>query len=154
MKIAIIYDSKYGNTKQLAEFIADSIRSSGHEVRLYRTRRSKAKDLLAFEPEALLVGGPTHMGGPARALGKYLKKIGKKIKKRPSVEIKKTGIFNCYVENIVCDKIKDKISDCFPDIKIYEKFLPIKVGGMKGPLLNNWKDQARFFIDGFLSFLV
>ena len=153
MKVAILYDSKYGNTKKIAEYLADKVNSSGHEVRLFRTGESKPENLLNFIPEVILVGGPTHMGRPARALGKYLKKMGKLIKKGSSVNIKKSGVFNCYNNNIVCHKIKNNVADIFTDVEIYENSLPIKVGGMKGPLPSNWEDDAAAFIAEFLGFI-
>ena len=45
MKIAVLYDSKFGNTKQLAEFLADRLGSSGYEVKTFRTTEIKPTDL-------------------------------------------------------------------------------------------------------------
>jgi len=62
LKIAILYDSKYGNTKKLAEFMAEQLQEGGHEALLFRTKKTKPTELFIFQPEALLVGGPTHIG--------------------------------------------------------------------------------------------
>ena len=59
MKIAILYNSKYRNTQQVAEFLVEKTQAGGHEVLLFRTTETKLADLLAFQPEAILVGGPT-----------------------------------------------------------------------------------------------
>ncbi|NVM54390.1 MAG: hypothetical protein HWN66_11865 [Candidatus Helarchaeota archaeon] len=153
MKVAILYDSKYGNTKQVAEFLAEKVGAGGHEGHLFRTGESKPEDLLAVEPEVLLVGGPTHIGRPARALRKYLKKMGKIIEMGTSVEVKQLGVFNCYNNDIVCDKITKKIVQVFPNVKIYEISLPLRTKGLRGPLSNDWEDKASTYIAGFLNFL-
>jgi len=156
MKIAILYDSKFGNTKQLAEFMADKIQVGGHNVQLFRTKKTKPKELLAFQPDAILVGGPTHMGKPALTLGRYIKKLGKL---GQSSTIHKAAIFNCYSGNDVCKIIQMQISEVFPNIEIFEKTLPIRTGGENGEnwkeisLQKDWKEQAGSFISEYLHIL-
>ena len=156
LKIAILYDSKYGNTKQLAEFMAEKIKSSGNEVHLFRTKKSKPKELLAFQPEALLVGGPTHMGKPALTLGRYIKKLGKNV---PSSTINKAAVFNCYTGDIVCNIIQNQVSEVLPQIEFLEKSLPIRTGGENAELWkevalqNNWEEETSNFVSDFLNFL-
>jgi len=156
LKIAILYDSKYGNTKQLAEFMAEQLQEGGHEALLFRTKKTKPAELLACQPEALLVGGPTHMGKPALTLGKYIKKLGKL---GQTSTIHKAAVFNCYTGDIVCDAIKNLISDALPQIEIVEKCLPIRTGGENAELWkevalqNNWKEETSNFISNFLTVL-
>jgi flavorubredoxin len=156
MKIAILYDSKYGNTKQLAKFLAEKMQAGGHEVQLFRTTETKPAELLAFQPMAILVGGPTHFGKPARTLGKYIKKLGKL--GHPST-IHKAAVFNCYTGDDVCKTIQDQISDALPQIEMFEKSLPVRTGGQTGDnwkevaLSNNWKEDASSFLSAFLTFL-
>ena len=156
MKIAILYNSKYGNTKTIAEFIVEQIQAGDHEVKLFRTKNTKPTELLAFQPEAILVGGPTHFGRPTSSIGKYIKKLGKLGQTSP---IQKAAVFNCYTGDIVCNIIKTQISEALPQIKIFEKSLPIRTGGENGELWkkvalqNNWKEETSDFISGFLSML-
>lgn len=154
MKIAILFDSKYGNTKQIAEFLAEKLQAGGYTVQLFRTTKTKPADLLAFQPEALLVGGPTHMHKPARALSQYIKKLGKLGHQSP---IFKAAVFNCYTVDNVCKTIQDQISDAFPQIKICEKSLPVDrklVDNWKEVVLpNNWQEDAISFLSAFLNFL-
>jgi len=156
MKIAVLFDSRYGNTKKLAEYMAEKIQASGNEVSLFRTKKTKAKELLAFQPEALLVGGPTHMGKPALTLRKYIKKLGKN---GHSSTIHKAAVFNCYTGNIVCDVIQNQISDALPQIEFLEKSLPIRTGGENAELWkevalqSNWEQETNNFLSAFLNFL-
>lgn len=153
MKVAVLFDSKYGNTKQLAEFLAEQLGSSDHEVKTFRTKETEPIDLLAFEPEAILFGAPTHVGSPARTLGKFIRKIGKLIEEGTSANVKKAATFNCNNGDDVCHKIAKKVSEAIPKIELYNNSLPVQTGGMKGPLPANWKDLAITFIKGLESFL-
>ncbi len=153
MKIALLYDSKFGNTKQLAEFLADQLVSNGYDVQTFRTKKTIPLDLLNFEPEVILVGSPTHGPGPALTLRKYLKNIGKLIKAGTPSNIKKAAVFNCNCGRNVCEDIACRVQEILPQLEIYEIHLPIKVGGIRGPLPATWQTQALEFISGFLSFL-
>ena len=154
MKIGIIYDSKYGNTKLVAEFLAEKIQDAGHEVQLFRTKKTKPAELLAFQPEAILVGGPTHFGKPTRTLAKYIAKIGKL---GHSTIIDKAAVFNCHIGDDVCKNIQNLISDALPQIKVFEKSLPVDrrlIDNWKDVALpENWEEDASSFLSALLHFL-
>lgn len=154
MKIAILYDSKYGNTKLLAGFLAEKMQAGGHEVQLFRTTKTKPAEVLAFQPVAILVGGPTHFGKPTRTLSKYIKKLGKIGR---SSTIHNAAIFNCHTGNDVCKTIQNQISDALPQIEIFEKILSVDrrlVDNWKEIVLpNNWKEDASSFLSAFLTSL-
>jgi flavodoxin len=150
MKIAILYDSKFGNTKKVAEFLAENMQASNHQVRLFRTTETRPQDLILFQQVVMLVGGPTHGRNPAYTLGKYIKNLGKGAQE---ITIRKAAFFNCNNDTNVYKKIESQILKMLPKIEIYEKSLPIKTGGLRGPLPDNWKDAASVFISAFLSTL-
>ena len=154
MKIAILYDSKYGNTKKVAEFLAEKIQNEGHEVKLFRTTESKPAELLTFQPEAILVGGPTHMHKPARTLSNYIKKLGKLGR---ASTIQKAAVFNCYTGDNVCEIIQTEISKVLPQIQICEQCLPVnrrEVDNWQEVVLpENWEEDASTFLSAFLTFL-
>ncbi len=152
MKIAVLYDSKFGNTKQLAEFLAEQLNTGGHEAKVFRTTESKPRDLVAFEPEVLIAGAPTHAWNPARTLGRYIKKIGKALKKG-SKSIRKAAAFNCNNKTDVCHKIEKQLSNAIPDVEIHDKSLPVTALGMEGPLPENWKDLVTTFVSSLEHFL-
>ena len=56
MKIAVVYRSKYGTTKQYAEWIADAL-----EARLFDSRMEKATQLIDFD--MVIYGGGLYAGG-------------------------------------------------------------------------------------------
>ena len=150
IKVAILYDSKFGNTKQVAEFLTERIQASNHQVRLFRTTETKTQDLLAFQPAVILIGGLTHFRNPARTLGKYIKNLGE-----PGQEstIRKAAVFNCYSITIVCKRIESQILKVLPKVEIFEKSLPVQIGGQRGLLSDNWKEDANVFVSAFVTFI-
>ncbi len=153
MKIAILYESKYGNSKQVAEFLAEKIQESGNFVQIFRATKTKPSQLIAYQPVALIVGGPTHFGKPVRSLTKFLKKLGKL-----NSQISKAAVFNCYTGDNVCINIKEQITINLPKIELLEKSLPVctsadGIDWKKIALPNNWKDDTNAFLSEFMRFL-
>ena len=65
----VVYYSRSGNTKEMAEIIAKSMNEAGLPTECKSVDKVKAEDLLTFD--ALVVGSPTyygHMAGPVRQL--------------------------------------------------------------------------------------
>jgi NAD(P)H dehydrogenase (quinone) len=68
-KGVVIYYSRSGNTKQMAEIIAKSMNNSGLSTDCKSVEKVKAEDLLTYD--AIVVGSPTyygHMAGPIKQL--------------------------------------------------------------------------------------
>lgn len=58
-KVLIAYDSRTGNTKQMAEFIAEGVRISGHEAELEKITAIKNEKALQ-DYDAYVFGCPTY----------------------------------------------------------------------------------------------
>jgi len=74
MKVLVAYHSLYGNTKQVAEAIADQVKSEGHELKLQSVMEG-VPEILDFD--AMFVGSPTRIAkatGPAK---RFVKKVAK-----------------------------------------------------------------------------
>jgi len=72
MKMAkgiVVYYSRSGNTKQMAEIIAKAMNEAGLPTECKSVEKVKAEDLLGYD--AIVVGSPTyygHMAGPIKDL--------------------------------------------------------------------------------------
>ncbi len=68
-KAIVIYYSRSGNTKEMAQIIAKSMTEANMPTECKSVDKVKAEDLLAFD--AIVVGSPTyygHMAGPIKQL--------------------------------------------------------------------------------------
>lgn len=65
MRALVMYESMYGNTRAIAEAIAEGLASQGVETALEPV--AEADPAMAEGVELLIVGGPTHAHGMSRA---------------------------------------------------------------------------------------
>jgi NAD(P)H dehydrogenase (quinone) len=70
-KVLIVYYSKTGNTKEMAELIAEGVRREKDiEVEVKATRDTKVEELLDFD--GIVVGSPTYYGSMAAEVKKLI----------------------------------------------------------------------------------
>ncbi len=62
-KILVIYYSRTGNTKKMAELVAEGIKKEGVEALLKDVDEVKASELLDYD--GIVIGSPTYYGGMA-----------------------------------------------------------------------------------------
>ena len=79
-RVFIVYDTKYGNTKVVAEKIAEGMGElKGMETEVSDVKKVDLKEIESFD--AILIGAPTHFGGPSRTIMKFIDKLsGLKLK--------------------------------------------------------------------------
>ncbi len=75
MKLAIVYYSESGNTKQAAEYVAEGMKKAGAEVGLFEL--DKIDEAFVAEAKAVVFGAPTFYADTcavrdARLSGQYL----------------------------------------------------------------------------------
>jgi len=69
MRALVVYESMYGNTRDVAAHVAQGLRPT-HEVTLVPA--GQAKEDLVAAADLLVVGGPTHMHGVSTAASRRL----------------------------------------------------------------------------------
>lgn len=69
-KILIVYYSETGNTKKMAELIAEGVKEEKVEVVIKNVEDTNAKELLDYD--GIIVGSPTYYGLPAYQIKKLL----------------------------------------------------------------------------------
>ena len=142
-KVIVVYESKYGNTKLVAETIAEGMK----EVEGVETVVSGVKEVdLSKIPDydAILVGSPTHIGGPTGGIKKFIGKLGKL-----PLEGKFFAAFGIYMLNKSFEeatkKLEKRIKDKVPGAIQAAPGLSIKVQGMKGPISEGELPKCKEF---------
>ena len=69
-KVLVLYYSRTGNTKQMAELVAEGARAAGGDVILKDVGQTKADELLDYD--AIVIGSPTYYGSMASEIKKLL----------------------------------------------------------------------------------
>ena len=133
MKGIVIYDTSYGNTKIIAETIAETLKASGLEVDLSHVK--DVKELHAKDYDFIVLGSPTRIGNMSFTLSRF---ISGKIKEEEWKD-KPFVSFDTEMETSIeqsapnaAEKIADKLSG-----KGLKQILPVlktAVLALKGPL--------------------
>lgn len=141
-RVAIIYESIYGNTRQIAEEIREGIREGGNiEVRLTHPGGIHTDDLSNYD--VILFGSPNHNQAPTLNLMKFIDRLA-----IVELENKLGTVFDTYTggnEGIAVKKLENKIKEKLPGIKLVMEGGSFKVSGRKGPLIEGEVEKARRF---------
>jgi len=141
-KVIVIYESKYGNTKLVAEEIVEGIRKvEGIEVALSELKEVDLDKILDYH--AILIGSPNHFGGPTRSIKKFIDRLGKLTLKKRAF-----AVFDTYIKRDLektVKKMEKRIKEKVPESKLLVPGLSIKVQGMKGPILEEELPRCKEF---------
>ena len=141
-KAIVVYESKYGNTRLVAEAIIEGMREvSGTEATLSELKEVDLNQIADFD--AILVGSPNHMGNATRGIRKFIDKLGKL-----GLEGKWVGVFDTYLSQDfekATRKMEKQISKKAPGLKPAAPGLSIRVEGMKGPITEGELPKCKEF---------
>ena len=130
-KVFIVYDTKYGNTKLVAEKIAEGVRETrGIEAEIGDVKQVSLRKLA--DADAILIGAPNHIGNPSRTIMKFIDKLGK-------LELKAKGaaVFDTYLGGDfekAMKKMEKRMREKVPAVKLMTSGLSIRVDESKGPI--------------------
>ena len=150
MKGIVVYDTSYGNTKKIAETIAETLRESGIEVDLFYVK--DVKKLSAKDHHFLVLGSPTKFGTMSFAIKFFLGKVkSEEWINKPFAAFdteNPENIERAQAENkewSAAEKISEKLRE--KKMNLVLPVLKALVLGQKGPLvegeIERTKDYAR-----------
>ena len=131
VKVFVVYDTKHGNTKLVAENIIDGLEDvEGIETAISDIEKVDLDNIPDFN--LVLIGSPNHMGGPVRGITKFIDTLGKL-----ELEGKRVAVFDTYMGgsfNKAVQKMEKRIIEKAPGLELIVPGLSVKVEGMKGPI--------------------
>jgi flavorubredoxin len=141
-KVIVIYESKYGNTKLVAEAIIEGISEiEGIEAILSELKEVDLNNIADYD--AILVGSPNHFGGPTRSIKKFIDKLGKL-----NLKGKMFAVFDTYLGKDfkkAVKKMEKRINEKVSGSKQLAPGLSIKVQGIKGSVSEGELPQCKEF---------
>ena len=143
----IIYESIYGNTKKIAESIAEGMKQAGDiECEVMKTGEiHHTDDLAAFD--IILFGCPNHNQEPARNMLKFLDRVA-----IVGLEGKIGAAFDTYTggnKGVALKKLEAVIQDKIPGLTLIIEGFSALVDDRKGPLAENETARALEFGSSF-----
>ena len=131
VKVFVAYDTKYGNTKLVAEKIVEGMKKvEGIETTISDVEKTDPEK--AADYDAILVGSPNHFGGPVGGINRFIDKLGKL-----DLKAKWIAVFDTYIDKDfekAVKKMEKRIGEKLPALKLITSGLSTKVDGMKGPI--------------------
>ena len=158
MKILVLFRSHYGNTRRIAEAIAQQVKLSSHEAEV-RDIRQRLPILQGVD--GMVIGAPTRIGRVTHRAKSVLRHL-----KRKGFANKPLAVFDTIATIPTTPKeleesrrwiepgaagIMQKIArDC--GLNLFPEALRCEVTGLKGPLAENAIGKAVAFTAAFISF--
>lgn len=146
MKGVVIYDSSYGNTKAIAEAIAEGLTEAGVSADMFYVK--DVKKLKAADYDVMVIGSPTKMGTMSFSISRFLGKVKEKDwhgKPFAAFDTENPeNLENSLKENknwSAAEKIAEKLRE--KNMKQLRPVLKSLVNDWKGPLLEGEADKAR-----------
>ena len=132
MKVLIVFDTKHGNTQKVADLIADGINSvEGTETEVVNVKDFELSENKTYD--LILIGSPNHVGSHVKSIKKFIKNLSSS-----SLKASSFAAFDTYMRKDfekAVKKMEKQISENLPDSTMALPGLSIKVGGMKGPIV-------------------
>ncbi len=141
-KILVVYESRYGNTKRVAETIIEGMqRVEGTETALNEIKSVDPSTIPSYD--AIVIGSPNHMGGPTRGIKKFIDKLSEL-----PLEGKQFAVFDTYGGGDfekATKKMEQRVHEKLPTMEMVTRGLSIKVEGMKGPIVEGELPKCEEF---------
>jgi flavorubredoxin len=130
-KAIVVYESKYGNTKIVAERIAEGL-ATGKGIKVDVTNLEDIDLDRIPDYDVILIGSPNHMGRQTRGIKKFIDKLAK-----PKLKNKSAAVFDtCASKDFekAVKKMENQLAKVAPGVRLVTPGLSIVVKGMKGPI--------------------
>jgi len=130
VKVSVVYDTRYGNTKLVAEKIVEGMRQvEGIEAYIADVKEVNLDEIAGSD--AVLIGSPNHVGRPARGINAFIDKLGKL-----GLKMKWVAVFDTHMASDMraYDKMEKRIGKKAPGSRLMSPGLSIKVDGLEGPI--------------------
>ena len=148
MKVLVTYMSNTGNTKKVAEAIAEGIESSGKvECKIAKTGEIHTDEICDYD--MILFGCPNHNQAPALNMMKFLERAS-----IVHVKGKVGGVFDTYTggnKGLAVKKLAKVVEEKFEGIRLVSPGFSAKVESRKGPLAESEMDNAKEFGAGLVQ---
>jgi len=143
VKVIVVYESKYGNTKLVAETIIEGVREvQGVETALNELKEADLNKIAEYDE--ILIGSPNHYGGPTKSVREFIDKLEKL-----NLDGRHFAVFDTYLgkgffEKAV-KKMEKRINEKVPGLKQIAPMLSIAVQGSMGPIVEGELPKCKEF---------
>jgi len=134
IKVLVGYDTKYGNTKTVAQKIQEGLaKVDGIKTELCNVKEVDEELLTDFD--AIVFGGPNHMGRPTGTIKNFVNKLSGFESK-----LKKVAVFGTYAgrertEDRAVRKLEKMVKNKLSNLGLIQPTLSVRVNRIRGPII-------------------
>ncbi len=139
--VLVVYESRYGNTKQVANEIASGIADAGVEATLSHVEEVDPARLGDYD--AILIGSPNHVGRPVGSAKHFIDMLA-----RPELEGKTVAVFDTCLgrdRGKAVGRMEKRLAKKAGRLALFSPGLSIRVNGIKGPIADGELAKCREF---------
>ena len=134
VKVFVVYDSKYGNTKLAAESIRKGMSQvEGIEAAIGRVNEVNVEEVADYD--SIVLGAPNHMGRPSRTIKKFVDRLAGFELKAKSVAVFGTYAGRIRTPDRAVRKLEKMVKNKLPNVKLISPSLSVRVNGVTGPIM-------------------
>jgi flavodoxin len=142
MKALVVYDSLHGNTRTVAEKIAEGIAASG-KIKTELGSVDTVDSAKIRKCDILVIGTPNHYSKPSEKAKGFIEKL-----RGNDLESKKVAAFDTCLrkqQGRAFGRIEKHIREIAPGVQLVSPGISILVGGVKGPILEGELPKCEEF---------
>ena len=133
VSVFVFYDSKYGNTKLVAEKVAEGIKDGGVEAEIGYVKDVSLQEAVCVD--GIVLGAPNHMASPSRAMQKFIDHLA-----TAELKAQKVAVFGTYAgkertQDRAVKKLEHIVAEKLPNLKMVMPGLSVHVKGVSGPVV-------------------
>ena len=144
VKVYVVYDTKYGNTKIAGECIVEGMREvGGIETSIGYVKEIDIAKLADYD--AIVLGAPNHMGRPSQTMKKFVNKLVEL-----DLKAKNVAVFGTYSGRVrdpdrSAKKLEKMAKKKLPNLKLILPSISIRVHGIPGPIVEGELSRCKDF---------
>ena len=144
MKVLIVYETKYGNTKKAAETMGGVIKEAGNDVTIMKVDAVESNRIKDYE--ALVIGSPTYASSQAKSIKKFISSLD--VDAGTKIVVFDThsgdGINTGGPMRRAVKKMEKQIEKN-PNLEKIMNGLQVAVKGIEGPLIDGELEKCKAF---------
>jgi len=142
-KVLVVYESRYGNTKLVAETIIEGMSQvKGIDAVIHEFKEVDLNKVPEYD--VILIGSPNHYGGPTKSVREFIDKLEKLNLERIHFAVFDTYLGKGFFEKAV-EKMEKRIYEKVPGLKQIAPGLSIAVQGVKGLIVEGELPKCKEF---------
>lgn len=155
MNILVIYDSLYGNTEKIAQYIAEKLKPN-HKVIIERVTENTVQKVKGAE--LIIIGSPTHGFNASENTLKFIKSLNDEMLKNKKIALFDTRTVPADIPKFFRFMIQKagyaspKLEKFFKSkgCKIVAESIGINVHGKEGPIVDGEMDRIDNWINNLI----